>query len=190
MHVQCIYMVHTCWRCMLIYVVQPSDCMQLSVYLHGAFMEVCSVALSLPCMYLLCWITHPLGGRVSVDPVWLWSLYVSALVVLRYSGRWRVCCGLCACLAAVDKSWCTYIGVQQTVYVVRGNMQIMYRIIFDKYAVFALSTEMCWPTVYTAMLQIVEKVDPLLQGEVTCWLSGTWLHCWWEVCYDTYGRNE
>ena len=47
-------------------------------------------------------------------------------------------------------------------------MQIMYRIIFDKHAVFALFAEMCWPAVYMAMLQIVDKVDPLLQGEGTC----------------------
>ena len=47
-------------------------------------------------------------------------------------------------------------------------MHIIISTIFDKHATFALFAEMCWPAVYTAMLQIVEKVDPLLQGEGTC----------------------
>ena len=59
-----------------------------------------------------------------------------------------------------------------------------------KHAVFALFAEMCWPAVYTAMLQMVEKVDPLLQGRVPVDPVEHGYTVGGEVCCDMNSRNE
>ena len=72
-------------------------------------------------------------------------------------------------------------------------MQIMYRIIFDKHAVFALFSEMCWPAVWLHRNAADSREGGLsvsYKGRVPVDSVEHGYTVGGEVCCDKYGRNE